>query len=172
MSERCEKSTHLESFIIDAFFHIFVLSLVLGLFFFFVVAELERKSLNNEIENAITKGIEQAQFPSPPQNVKDGLKTLSKIYDKENEADKTFNQGLIRQCILVLITLALGLFSVWLTMKWSAHKCPKIGIIMLQNLLLFGSIGVIEYLFFTQIARKFIPVMPSYMAEVISKKLK
>lgn len=171
MTIRCEKSTHLESFVLDAFFHIFVLSLVLGLFFFFVVSELERENLNKEIKNSISEGIDKITVTRQPA-ISTGLKRLSNLYNGETEGDKNYNQGLINQCILVLVLLAFSLVCIWLTMKWSAHKCPNMSRIILQNILLFGSIGIIEYLFFINIASKFIPVMPSYMADVISNKLK
>ena len=171
MIERCEKITHLEEFVLDAFFHIFVLCLILGLFFFFVVAELERENLQKEMQNGIKEGIDSIKNYPSNQVLSEDLLTVSNLYEDENEADKVYNQGLINQCLIILFLLAFGLFCVWLTMKLSAHKCPNLHRIILQNLLLFGSIGVIEYLFFINIASKFIPVMPSYMAEVISTKI-
>ena len=170
-TKRCEKITHLEEFVLDAFFHIFVLCFILGMFFFFVVSKLERENLQRETENGISKGLDSfGPWPSNP-TLSNNLLTVSNLYNSENEADKAFNQGLIYSCIIILCLLGFGLFCVWLTMKLSAHKCPNMGRIMLQNLLLFGAIGVIEYLFFVNIASKFIPVMPSYMAEVISNKI-
>ena len=168
---KCERILKGEEFVLDAIFHIFTLCLVLGMFFFFVVAKLERENLQNEMENGIKKGLDSIQnYPNNPA-LASQLETLAKLYDKENEADKVYNQSLIYQCILILVLLAFGLISVYLTMRWSAHKCPNLGKIVLQNLLLFGAIGVIEFLFFEHIARKFVPVKPSYMTEVISEEI-
>lgn len=168
--KKCERIYKGEEFVLDAFFHIFTLCLILGLFFFFVVAKLERENLQNEMENGIKKGLESFN-PSKNTTLADNLTTLSKIYDEEDEADKVYNQGLVYLCLTILCLLLFGLISVFLTMRWSAHKCPNLGKIILQNLLLFGAIGVIEYLFFQHIASKFVPVMPSYMAEVISDEI-
>lgn len=168
---KCERILKGEEFVLDAIFHIFTLCLILGLFFFFVVAKLERENLQNEMENGIKKGLDSVtSYPNDPA-LASQLETLSKLYDKDNEADKVYNQGLIYQCILILVLLAFGLISVYLTMRWSAHKCPNLGKIVLQNLLLFGAIGVIEFLFFQHIASKFVPVNPSYMAEVITEEI-
>lgn len=168
---KCDTITNNEIFVLDAFFHIFTLCLILGLFFFFVVSDLERKNLNDEMENAISKGIDSMEnYPNNPVFAAD-LILLSKLYDKENEADKVYNEGLIYQCIIILSLLFFGLLCVWLTMKLSAHKCPNIGKIVLQNILLFGAIGIIEYLFFIHIASKFIPVLPSYMTQVMKDNI-
>ena len=169
--KKCERIKASEEFVLDAFFHIFTLSLILGLFFFFVVAKLERENLQNEMEDGIKKGLDSiTNYPNNPV-LSTELTTMTKLYEKENEADKVYNQGLIYQCLTILVLLLFGLVCVFLTMRWSAHKCPNLGRIVLQNLLLFGAIGVIEFLFFQHIASKFVPVMPSYMAEVISEEL-
>ena len=169
--KKCERIKESEEFVLDAFFHIFTLSLILGLFFFFVVAKLERDKLQNEMEDGIKKGLDNiTNYPTNPV-LSEQLTTMTKLYEKENEADKVYNQGLIYQCLTILVLLLFGLVCVFLTMRWSAHKCPNLGRIVLQNLLLFGAIGVIEFLFFQHIASKFVPVMPSYMAEVISEEL-
>lgn len=169
--KKCERIKESEEFVLDAFFHIFTLSLILGLFFFFVVAKLERDNLQNEMEDGIKKGLDSiTNYPNNPV-LSTELTTMTKLYEKENEADKVYNQGLIYQCLTILVLLLFGLVCVFLTMRWSAHKCPNLGRIVLQNLLLFGAIGVIEFLFFQHIASKFVPVMPSYMAEVISEEL-
>ena len=169
--KKCERIKASEEFVLDAFFHIFTLSLILGLFFFFVVAKLERENLQNEMEDGIKKGLDSiTDYPNNPVLATE-LTTMTKLYEKENEADKVYNQGLVYQCLTILVLLLFGLVCVFLTMRWSAHKCPNLGRIVLQNLLLFGAIGVIEFLFFQHIASKFVPVMPSYMAEVISEEL-
>ena len=169
--KKCERIKESEEFVLDAFFHIFTLSLILGLFFFFVVAKLERENLQNEMEDGIKKGLDSiTNYPTNPVLATE-LTTMTKLYEKENEADKVYNQGLIYQCLTILVLLLFGLVCVFLTMRWSAHKCPNLGRIVLQNLLLFGAIGVIEFLFFQHIASKFVPVMPSYMAEVIKEEL-
>ena len=172
---KCEKIKAGEEFVLDAFFHIFTLSLILGLFFFFVVAKLERENLQNEMENGIKKGLDSINnYPNGSAadiELANKLDVMANLYKDDNEADKVYNQGLIYQCIIILSLLAFGLISVFLTMRWSSHKCPNLGRIVLQNLLLFGAIGVIEFLFFQHIASKFVTVMQSYMAEVITQEL-
>jgi len=169
--KKCKIITKGEIFILDAIFHIFTLCLILGMFFFFVVSKLERENLQNEMENGIKKGLDSITgYPNDP-NLAADLEIMSRLYEDENEADKVYNKGLVYQCIIILVLLLFGLICVFLTLKWSAHKCPNLGRIILQNLLLFGAIGVIEYLFFEHIASKFIPVMPSYMVEVISEEI-
>lgn len=169
--KKCERIKKSEEFVLDALFHIFTLSLILGLFFFFVVAKLERENLQNEMENGIKKGLDSVTNYPKNSTLAADLETMTKLYNEENEADKVYNQGLVYQCLTILVLLLFGLICVFLTMRWSAHKCPNLGRIIGQNLLLFGAIGIIEFLFFQHIASKFIPVMPSYMAEVISEEI-
>ena len=165
--KKCEKIYKGEVFVLDAFIHIFILCLILGSFFFFFVSNIERQALNDQMENGIKKGLEDYN-PSKDVILADQLDDLSNLYKNENPVEKTYNDGLITQCIIVLVLLLFGLLCVWATMKFSAHKCPNVGKLLLQNLLLFGSVGVIEFLFFENYASKFIPVMPSYMGQVIS----
>lgn len=170
MTRKCEKIGSKEIFVLDALFHIFTLCVVLGFFFFFVVSRLERDNLLREIQNGLTKGFDSFTLPRNT-NLSNNLTTLSTLYSGPNETDETYNNGLKIQCGLILGFLFLSLISVWLTMKLSAKKCPNLGRIIVQNLLLFGSIGVVEYLFFTHFASKFIPVMPSYMAQVVEESI-
>ena len=170
MAKSCEKINRGEYFVLDAFFHIFTLCLVLGIFFFLVVSKLEKKSLNKEIKNAIDDGFQNIP-PNPNTTIERILSVVKNTYPPQNEADKVYNDGLKKQCAIILGLLLFGLICVWLTMKWSAHKCPNLPLIIFQNILLFGSIGVVEYLFFTHIASKFIPVMPSFMIQVINNEI-
>jgi hypothetical protein len=170
MTRKCEKIGHKEIFVLDALFHIFTLCLVLGMFFFLVVSKLERDNLMDEIKSGLKKGFDRMTL-APNPGLAGNLTNLSAVYNEPNETDDTYNSGLKIQCGLILGFLFFSLISVWLTMKWSAKKCPNLGKIVVQNLLLFGSIGVVEYLFFTHFASKFIPVMPSYMAQVVEESV-
>ena len=60
----------------------------------------------------------------------------------------------------------------WAVLKVSCRKRVPVGKILLENVVLFGFIGVIEYVFFQEIATKYIPTKPSFLIDQTLQSLK
>ena len=177
----CDPSSINENFIIDIFVHIIILSIVLSIFFFAVVSPLEKENLQSEIDDQATNGLKLA-FNTLKEEDKekakkviadneDLLKKMKEMYSEPSKEVELYNQNLTNLNISVIVNLTIILIAIWVTLKISCNKCINMGKIILENILLFSMIGIMEYLFFVNIAMSYIPVKPSYMKTIIVEKL-
>jgi hypothetical protein len=84
------------------------------------------------------------------------------LFSKQDQTVKTSNEKVFFYIFLVNILLII----IFIIMTFYFYKTKNISsdeikIIVLENVLTFGFVGIIEYLFFTQVALKYIPVQPS-----------
>ncbi len=169
---KCQNITATENYVLDTVFHIFILLTILSIFFFTVISHTIRRSLQNEISNALTEAvIETDDWGDPDPDLAEEIRDIANFFDIPNEADWNYNHGLENVCIAIVTGLAFCILCIWATMKLSAQKCPPMWHIVYQNLLLFGVIGCIEYLFFEYVAKEYIPIMPSYVQKQLKEEL-
>lgn len=180
----CIPSSSKEHFIIDMFIHGIILCIVLIVFFLLVVSPLEKDNLQHEIDDQAQSGLEKIlnnMSKEDKEKLKSGLNSdefkslldrLKKSYEQPNKNIEIYNNGITNINITIIIGLIFILITIWITLKISCNKCVRLRSLILQNILLFSMVGIMEYLFFVNIAMKFIPVKPSYMKTVISDKLK
>ena len=167
--KNCNKITHTENLILDYIIHLFILVLILCLIFFLFISKTQRENLNNSLESEISKSIGDTHVAYDPALGKQ-LKDLSNIYKGENSIETYYNQGLINISIAVILCFFVCLLAVYWTMRLSAYKCPPIYYIVFKNILLFMLVGIVEYLFFVNIAEKYVPV-GYYISELLNEKL-
>ena len=98
--------------------------------------------------------------------------TMIDYYDRPDEANVYRNRTPILSAIIVLISLSMGFLAIWAVLKVSCRKRIPVGQILLENILLFGFIGIIEYVFFQEIATKYIPTKPSFLIDQTLQSLK
>lgn len=170
MKNNCLKIKPREEIVLDYVVHLFILVCVLCIIFFAFVSKIERQNLMNSLLGEVNSGIAEAPITPDPATGQE-LKDLAKLYGNESDADKYYNLGLVYVSIAVIVCLFICLVSVYFTMKLSAYKCPPIYHIVARNILLFSLVGIVEYLFFTNIAVKFVPVKPSHISELLNKRL-
>jgi ATP-dependent Zn protease len=167
----CEKIKPKEEIVLDYITHLFILLIVLSSIFFIFISKIEKKTLQNSISNEIKSSINNTTIlPNPALGQE--LINFSKVYNNSlNDGDANYNQGLLDLTIAIIVCMLICLISVYLTMRLSAHKCPPMGIIFLKNILLFMLVGIVEYLFFINIAMFYIPVKPSYISQLLKDRL-
>jgi len=172
VKKRIKKAANIrQSFIFEALMHSFILILVLSIFFFSVVSTTERNALNNEVSSGVEKVLDNTTIPYDP-ITGDQLIELYDLFEGKSGADENFNNGLKYVCAAILFGFFLSLVSVWGVVQMvSKRKYIPVFEILFHNLLLFGIIGCIEFVFFEQVASKFIPVLPSYAQNVLREDL-
>lgn len=193
-TKTCVIMSHTEKSILDILIHVFILSSILSIFFFVVIAPLEKNSLENEVNDNIEDGMkclmkklyEANDAASQGVKLKSLLKddttpatpNLNKIMEKlkiyykgENQVNATYNKGLKTSLLIVLLFLLASIIVIYILFKRSCGKCPKILPLIGENLLLFAIIGIIEYMFFIKIASKYIPIKPSLIVKTVNKTL-
>ena len=57
-------------------------------------------------------------------------------------------------------------------LKYECGSNLKIEEIIIENLIIFAFVGLVEYYFFTRIALKFVPVEPSFISKQFINSLK
>ena len=168
----CLKAKPVDIFIIDIFIHIIILLSILLTFFIFVISKLEKKELTKQIKNQIDvnmpklykniNGLKQALQPLNEEKPSI-FETMEKFYDKPDTTTEYWNNTSIIGTIIILISLICGFIAIWFILKSSCNKCIPLGKIIIENIILFGFIGLIEILFFKFIASQYVAVLPSYL---------
>ena len=187
----CLKPKASDLLVIDVFVHIIILLTVIFIFYFVMIAPLESQELSNQVTNQINNNMGtlykeinnidgiKGEFKEivkklnePGDEKLSTLDIMSEYYSKPDESTKNWNLIPFFGTIIVLIALLGGFFAIWATLKVSCNKCVPVGRILIENVILFGLIGVIEAIFFTLIARNYIPIKPSYFVNETINSLK
>lgn len=160
---------HYINLFFSVYLHIFLLFCFLTVFFWFVISKTEASTINKEIVGGITSNLKNIHisdniFTDEAENY------LKKYYEGENSAVKRNNKQLftfnIAFIILLLIGFLSGIFVRYMFCGKSINWLEVIG----ENLLILILVGAIEYFFFMNIASKYVPVMPSYLPNVVKKE--
>tara|TARA_Y100000389_G_scaffold140161_1_gene137965 strand:- start:687 stop:1223 length:537 start_codon:yes stop_codon:yes gene_type:complete len=174
MSKSCV--TWRDEWMVDIFIHVTILILVLSVAFWALVAPVEKKAFDDQIQDQIKqstsiafKGMHQDAVKSLSQV---DLSVLSKYYDRPDESTSLWNSWLKRSNVLIAVVLVVTLILVWAILSFSCGKCIPLGRLLVENFVLFACIGVVEALFFIKVASKFVPVAPSYMVQQLFSDLK
>lgn len=171
--------------IADILIHVLILGFILSAFFLLVIEPLSASAWKKEVENAIKSEIcnvcpqsviKSLERTLPCVNSNDCPKTtygdLLKEYYKTDEGSINIsNKNLILVLTIVLSGIFLFLLFYVLTLTNSCRKSIPIGKLLVENLFLFVLIGIFEALFFFYVAKKYIPVKPSYLTTSIIKNL-
>jgi len=158
--------------ICNYFVHSFILLTFLSLFFIFFVSKLEKNAFIEEITNLIDLAMKSLNIKLPfnlPNNL--NINNIINIFSKPDETTTMYNNLLIHSLLIVNIILWTGLIIILAILKYYNWEELELGTIALENFLIFSCVGIVEYLFFTQIAFKFVPVEPSFIKSQITKIL-
>lgn len=161
------------NFILNMILHSLILFTFLTVFFNFFIVELSEKAFKDEITHLMEGGLNKIELDGVAEKTLLSALPLDKIEKKLQEKDKTvsaLNKGLMNTLwtanIILWIVLIIGIFI--------THKVYGLHLseIITENVLTFVLVGIAEYLFFTQIAFKFIPVEPSFISKQFIEKVK
>ena len=164
-----------ENNILDVLIHIFILASILSVFFLFVIVPIEKNELNNQVNSNIEDGLKTIMQQIKKSGLiaksdtKEFLNRIQTYYSGESEVNNTYNEGIISSLLIVLGFILFSIVSVYLIYKQSCGRCPHIGSLIGENILLFLIIGIIEYIFFIKIASTYIPVKPTLIKETVNE---
>ncbi len=170
------------SFLLNAFFHVFVLILFLTIFFTKVISKIEKDTLSAEIEYEVNENLQNAlKAGDSSGNIKEILstvddlgvfQTLDKMYSQPDAEQEMHNKWLFGVAIgsVAVLFIMCALFA--MTLSLSCGQCIPITHIVVENLIIFSGIGIVEYVFFTNIALKYIPTKPSLIVKSAIEALK
>jgi hypothetical protein len=177
------------NFGLDIALHVLILFTFLTVFFFAYISKLEKQNLNNvtdglidEKTNDLLNTVDQWQNKLNTWNTNFDIKidwnTVDNIADnliekskdqtpkiKENN-DKLFKESMI--IISSLFILFIGIVVFLMLLGYNIHLKH----IIIVNVIIFSLTGLVEYLFFTNVASKYIPVNPNFTTNTILDRLK
>lgn len=146
-------------------FHSLILFTFLSVFFVFYISNVSKQAMESELKENIHSGL-MSQLKSLPIESKQLLRRLpydqlTKMFSKPEKAMEMNNKWLFSTILTVNVLLwTMLIFSVVLLNK-NCGQNIDIQHILIENGVAFAFIGIVEYLFFTHIALKYVPVEPS-----------
>lgn len=168
--------------VINIVLHILILYSFLSAFFILYISKVEHSAFQSEFD-----GVIEDNLPTVLANAdaKSGgklkplltqmmpvLQILNNIYSEPSTEVVVYNQWLFRSMIMVIVILAITFSLLTGILKYACKTCLPVTHILTENIMLFAVIGVAEYLFFTKIASKFIPVPPSLLVNTLIDRIK
>ena len=173
MASGFEGISHGEEMAFDVLIHVCILTLVLTLFFWVVISPLAKKTITREMQKAVNEAAESVQIPAKKNSTLEAaLETAAIFYETPDKVTEKNNKWLLGVNVMVLLVLFGLLGAGAFTLMSSCGKHVPLKKLLIENLILFGIIGLVEFIFFKVAGVKFIPVPPSEMAVLFSEKTK
>ena len=110
--------------------------------------------------------MEQSQYYYVQYNIID---TLILKYSSPSDIVIDHNKWVKFLSIILIVFLIIGLIVTIIILQFSCNKCTGINSIILENIITFIFIGIVEYLFFTKVAFKYVPSPPSTLVTSLFK---
>jgi hypothetical protein len=176
----CTYSSELYPFGINVLLHIVILLTILSLFFILIASPLSKSALEHEINKVINETLNGNIKKLPPEiknkiaevTKKPFYQNLIKLYETPDRAVRIHNEWLFKVMLYANIFMLLIPVIIIAVLTLGCSKCIPINKIVLVNLITFACVGIIEYLFFTNVAIKFVPTPPSTLVKSFYKNIK
>ena len=166
------------SLLINGVLHVLILFAFLTILYFTLIAPLEKKAFENEIEDQVKKNVEKA-LDTLDKNTQTEIKKiitgnnvidiLISKYSSPSDVVIDHNKSVKFLSIILIVFLIIGLLTTIIILQFSCNKCTGINSIILENIITFDFIGIVEYLFFTKVAFKYVPSPPSTLVTSLFK---
>lgn len=158
------------NFFYSVYLHVFLLFCFLTIFFWTVISKTEAKTLNKEIVSGVTKGLKNVRISN--QIFTPGAqKYLDRYYEGQDSTVARNNKNLLQFNIAFIVMLLIGFFAcIFVRYIFCGRSINWLEVIG-ENIIILLLVGGIEYYFFMNIASKYVPVMPSYLPNVVKKKI-
>jgi len=165
-------------FNVNLFMHFILLLSFLTILFIYLISKLSSDAFNGEVGHLLKEIMEKntetmKKDPSFEYTSKLlPLDKLHKMFKKQEPTVRTHNDDLIRLIVIINTLLWIFFIVLILVLKYNCDSHLNIKEIIFENFVLFTLVGFVEYLFFTRIAVKFIPVEPSFISKQFVDALK
>jgi hypothetical protein len=165
-------------FSLDIMIHTTILFTFLAAFFFFYISKIEQNAFQDEIGNLVDDNLSDIIKNNRPilnpilSPVKPLLKQFENSYSKPDRYVTENNKLIKFAAIFVIILLLCTILTIILTVKLDCGKNTSVGHIIVENIIVFIFVGMVEFWFFTNIAIKYIPTSPSLMVNTLIDSIK
>ena len=157
----------------DVIIHIFVLSLVLQIAYKYMLYKQERNEILNIIKKSLEPIINKSLDSIDNIDIKKEIIQILKYNFKDNNKLESVNDLIFKRNRIVIIFIFLIIVIFFIIMKYSCKSTNMNNIyhIIINNLLLFIFIGIIEGIIIYFIILKYVPFMPSKINTLIKKNI-
>jgi len=162
---------------INGIFHVLILFTFLTILFFTLVSVLEKKAFDTEIEEQIDNSMDGMFSSLTPEDKyiisevintdvgggKSPIDVAIEKYSTPSEVVVEHNKWVKISAITIILIILLIVVLIVSVLYFSCGKKTGVVDIATENVITFAFVGLVEYLFFTHIAFKYIPAPPSTM---------
>ncbi len=174
------KSSPVFNFGINVSLHVILIFLFLSGFFFFYITKLETSIFNQQIDNFINEQLKNIKInENDNQQVygvynlitlslgKEAPQKIVDIFKPPSDLVEENNKWLFRLTLGICIFLILLFIMVLFIKIYSCNYNVPLFSIIIENIVIFIFVGIVEFLFFKNIASKYVPIKPSLMINTI-----
>ena len=157
------------NFILDISIHSLILFTFLSLFYYFYSAKLSQTNFNEEIDNIIDSNFdkESHHYNTYENSYKKETEIALSHLAKETEQDDSVTYKNNMEIFDILLYTNITLWSILVIAILSLKDNYEFNYmhLLITNMSTFIIIGIAEYLFFTQVITKYIPVKKSFISK-------
>lgn len=178
-SDNCSRNSNLFNFGANIYVHMVFLFTILSGLFIFAISKIISNSINDEITHLVNNNITDYYNNLNAQD-KDNVNTvlkitplelLSKYYSQDEKVRETNNKQLFKSLYMFITIFIIIFIVIYLSAKILCHPLP-LKRILIENVVIFAGVGVVEFLFFYFIILKYIPTKPSFIITYILDTIK
>ena len=155
------------NFVVNYFTHALILFTFLSILFIFYISDVTRNAFITEISHLIHTAFDNV----PKVSNKLDLSSLINAYSKPDKTADLHNKLLFKSLGIINLILWILFIVIIYILKLSYTELDMTHI-LIENAIIFSIIAIVEYLFFTNIALKFVPVEPSFIKKQLINILK
>jgi predicted membrane channel-forming protein YqfA (hemolysin III family) len=163
----CIQGNDTQNMIFNVGVHVTILFIILSVFFILVISKVSHDAINNEFVDIIDENlghqIKNILNENPATVPIASMISTDRLFKDEDRTVTMNNKWLYRIIYLSFAFLIILCILYPVILKYQCNTCLPIKNILLMNGVIFLFIGVVEYIFFKNIAMKYIPVKPSLL---------
>jgi hypothetical protein len=157
--------------------HVIILFSFLSLFFFMYISKVESSAFKDEMGGLVEDKINNLLDENPIiidqlQPIKSNIASIASLYESPSQTTVERNISLKFLSAFTVLSLMGILLTIILTVSLECKESVNLPQILIENIVIFACIGMVEYMFFTRVAIKYVPVVPSTMVDTILHTLK
>jgi hypothetical protein len=168
------------SFAVNVLCHTFILLTFLSVFFFTVISKLTSNEIDHELDDVLSHNtdlfLQQLDARDKHRvinwplvgNLCANWKTR---YSAESQNVTDHNRQLYDHVIIFVVAYGLFIIAVVVTLLLLKVNI-RLKFVLLENFVIFTLVGIVEVYFFTQIASKYVPVLPNIAVNAVVQRMR
>lgn len=162
---------------LNVLIHVIILFTFLSALFFIYISKVEGAAFRNELGDIIENGIDKLAANNPElignfQGLEPIIDKLIPIYNKPSQYVMQHNITVKFTAVFVILILFAVILTIVLVESLDCKRNVGISRLVVENVIIFAFIGIVEFVFFTKVAIKYVPTPPSLLSKTIVDAIK